>query len=92
MQVQQVRSTEEGRRGLPAGFIKCDSCGWSIVLCIAGGGRRYYRCVGTVATGHREVVCKQRLIRAEPLEEAVWKAIAHLGLSQEGNDREENDD
>ena len=86
MQVQRAGSTEDGRRGLLAGLVRCASCGSHLLVRSTRGGHRYYRCSAALATRYRAAVCKEKFIRAELLEEAVWKAVSDLGLGQEGND------
>jgi site-specific DNA recombinase len=76
------RQHKRGARHLLQGLTVCQGCGYAYCgMGVSGRGYRYeyYRCTGT--DGHRfggQRVCDSRPIRADLLEEAVWKDVAAL--------------
>lgn len=75
------RRQQQGQRYLLAGLTVCGVCGYA--LCGRRTGRQkqyaYYRCLGSDNNrfgGQR--VCRNRAVRVEPLEEAVWQDVCAL--------------
>ena len=67
------------------GLVKCDLCGLTYVGCTSpnyhGGKKRYYRCNGkTSYRGPLQGKCQSKAIKADTLEEGVWKTIEKILL------------
>lgn len=57
------------------GFAVCGYCGSPLVGSCLRGNYRYYHCRGTYPTSSREKMCDARYIRAEWIEDVVWKKV-----------------
>ncbi len=70
------------RQYLLHGLIKCGHCGLTYTGCIYHGKDRYYRCNGKTAyRGPTRGKCPGKIVKAEPIEDAVWAEIEHLLLT-----------
>src|SRR5262249_33735301 len=58
------------------GLIRCE-CGRSYVGSW-GKDKRWYRCGAAVGRGQQGVLCRSKMLQADWLEQAVWKAVADL--------------
>jgi site-specific DNA recombinase len=55
--------------------VRCGHCGSPLVGSFMNHRFRYYHCRGTYDTAAREKVCNAKYIRADFLENEVWKKI-----------------
>ena len=70
------------REYLLHGIIKCGHCGMTYSGCAYHGKDRYYRCNGRIAyRGPAKGNCPGKIIKAEPIEEAVWREVEKLLLT-----------
>jgi site-specific DNA recombinase len=83
----RARLSSRGARYLLQGMVVCKCCGYALygksVSPAAGKGKRrhyaYYRCIGTDAYrfgGQR--VCRNKQVRTDLLEQAVWEDVSNL--------------
>jgi site-specific DNA recombinase len=78
---ERYRQRRAGARHLLQGLAVCASCGYGCHGLFRGDRRRYryYRCGGHQALGADPATrCQSRMIRAEHLEEAVWRDVRAL--------------
>jgi len=79
---RRARCRRAGAHYLLQGLVVCRRCGYAWHgLCRQGAHRRYayYRCGGReVARAQGEDPCEVRQVRAEDLEEAVWRDVCAL--------------
>ena len=81
--VQALRVDRRGRRTgksvlpymLSDGLLTCASCGMTLTARTQKGRWRYYQCRGCMLTATRPAICTTKAYKAEPIEQAVWKAV-----------------
>jgi site-specific DNA recombinase len=75
---KHISATDDGLFTLQ-GLVKCGLCGCSYRAERMGGGR-YYACRGQLKTTHLDDSprCKNRNIRADYLEQAVWRRVSDI--------------
>jgi len=61
---------------LLTGFIRCNKCGSTICGTTLSKKYRYYKCRGSNPTTTRDKICNVGYIRADHIEEFVWKHIS----------------
>ena len=76
------QTSKRGRRfwELSGGLLRCSGCGRAMMSATTVQGERfwnYYRCPKRAADGARSCPQKKTL-RAEPLEESVWRSVSNL--------------
>jgi len=70
------------REYLLHGIIKCGHCGLTYSGCAYHDKDRYYRCNGRIQyRGPMSGQCPGKIVKAEPIENAVWKEIEKLLLT-----------
>ena len=74
--VRQAKKTKAARQYLLTGFTRCP-CGRAVVGACLNGKYRYYHCRGSVPTASGPAPCRERYIRADALEDVVWRRVSH---------------
>ena len=75
LKVRQSKVTTAKRRFLLTGFANCSQCGSPVVGASSSKQHRYCHCNAANWTAMGPGLCQARLIRADDLEEVVWRRI-----------------
>ena len=59
-------------------FMKCPKCGSPIIGTTLNGKYRYYKCRGATPTATRGKICDAGYIRADELEDSVWRKVLDM--------------
>lgn len=59
-------------------FIRCSKCGSAVVGTTLNGKYRYYRCRGATPTATRAKICEAGYIKADQLEDSVWRKVLEM--------------
>ena len=75
---REIHAALPHREYLLTGYIVCAECGSPVVGACLSRKHRYYRCRATSPTAVRCKTCNARYIRADYIEEVVWKNVREV--------------
>jgi len=75
---REIHAALPHREYLLTGYIVCAECGSPVVGACLSRKHRYYHCRSTYPTAIRGKTCNARYIRADYIEEVVWKNVREV--------------